>query len=45
MGQVFDKDNAMTRIRLEYHGHVAYITLDHPPANTWTSPACRPSCR
>lgn len=26
----------MTRIRLEYHGHVAYITLDHPPANTWT---------
>ncbi|WP_349922108.1 enoyl-CoA hydratase [Aeromonas veronii] len=26
----------MTRIRLEYHGHVAYITFDHPPANTWT---------
>lgn len=26
----------MTRIRLEYHGHIAYITLDHPPANTWT---------
>ncbi|MBW3805290.1 enoyl-CoA hydratase [Aeromonas jandaei] len=26
----------MTRIRLEYNGHVAYITLDHPPANTWT---------
>ena len=26
----------MTRIRLEYQGHVAYITLDHPPANTWT---------
>ncbi|MGL5450880.1 MAG: enoyl-CoA hydratase [Aeromonas sp.] len=26
----------MTRIGLEYHGHIAYITFDHAPANTWT---------
>lgn len=31
----------MTRIRLEYHGHVAYITLDNPPANTWTLASLR----
>lgn len=26
----------MTRIHVEYHGHTALLTLDHPPANTWT---------
>ena len=35
------KDDPMTRIQLEYHGHVAYITLDHPPANTWTLASLR----